>query len=153
MAPTLDDARSLLRRHFGHADFRGGQVSAIEAVLAGRDALVLMPTGGGKSLCYQVPAMLLPGLTLVVSPLISLMKDQVDALEGVGLPATFINSSLSPTESLDRLEKMMEEVQQAQAAGDAQRIIALTEEAQQIQPHIKHVRRFVPALTKDTRQV
>jgi ATP-dependent DNA helicase RecQ len=80
----------------GFEDFRAGQAKAIRAVLEGRDSLTIMPTGGGKSLCYQVPALVLPGVTIVVSPLISLMKDQVDTLESVGVPATFINSSLGP---------------------------------------------------------
>lgn len=102
--PSLDDARAALARHFGYDDFRGGQTDAIEAVLAGRDALVLMPTGGGKSLCYQIPATVLPGLTLVVSPLISLMKDQVDGLEDAGIPAAFVNSTLAAGEVAARLE-------------------------------------------------
>ncbi|HEX8432253.1 MAG TPA: ATP-dependent DNA helicase RecQ, partial [Longimicrobium sp.] len=102
-ADPLDDAREVLHRFWGYPDFRPGQDQAVRNVLAGGDSLTIMPTGGGKSLCYQVPAMLLPGLTLVVSPLISLMKDQVDALEAAGVPATFINSSLSPDEQSMRL--------------------------------------------------
>jgi ATP-dependent DNA helicase RecQ len=101
--PTLDDARAALQRHFGYPAFRAGQERAVSAVLEGRDTLVVLPTGGGKSLCYQVPALLLPGLTVVVSPLISLMKDQVDALTARGLPAAFINSTLSSAEVSDRL--------------------------------------------------
>ncbi|NIP82019.1 MAG: RecQ family ATP-dependent DNA helicase, partial [Gemmatimonadetes bacterium] len=97
-------ARAVLRRHFGYADFRGAQAEAIGAVLAGRDVLVLMPTGGGKSLCYQVPAAVRSGLTLVVSPLISLMKDQVDHLDRAGIPATFVNSTLERAEAEARLE-------------------------------------------------
>lgn len=104
MRPTLDDAREALRRWFGYPDFRGGQSDAIRAVLAGRDVLVLMPTGGGKSLCYQVPALVLPGTTIVVSPLISLMQDQVDALRARGIGATFVNSTLSTTEVDARLD-------------------------------------------------
>ncbi|HEX5726376.1 MAG TPA: ATP-dependent DNA helicase RecQ [Longimicrobiaceae bacterium] len=103
-APTLDAAREALRRHWGYPDFRPGQDRAVGNVLAGGDSLTIMPTGGGKSLCYQVPALLLPGTTLVVSPLISLMKDQVDALQAVGLPATFVNSSLSAGEMSARLD-------------------------------------------------
>lgn len=101
--PTLDDARAALRRHFRYADFRGAQAEAIASVLAGRDALVIMPTGGGKSLCYQVPAAILPGVTLVVSPLISLMKDQVDGLAAAGIPAAFVNSSVPSAEIEQRL--------------------------------------------------
>lgn len=73
------DKLAVLRQHFGFSSFREGQQPLIDAVLSGRDALGVMPTGGGKSLCYELPALLLPGLTLVVSPLISLMKDQVKA--------------------------------------------------------------------------
>lgn len=103
LPPTIDDARAVLRARFGFGDFRPGQERAIESVLAGRDTLVVLPTGGGKSLCYQVPAMVARGLTVVVSPLISLMKDQVDALERRGIPAAFINSTLSSAEVSDRL--------------------------------------------------
>jgi ATP-dependent DNA helicase RecQ len=106
-SPTpLDQARATLRERFGHADFRPGQARAVEAVLAGRDTLVILPTGGGKSVCYQVPAMQLDGLTVVLSPLISLMKDQVDALDARGIPATFINSSLSQSEIASRLAQV-----------------------------------------------
>ena len=93
---------SHLQSLFGYREFRPLQEEAIRAILAGRDALVVMPTGGGKSLCYQLPAMLLEGTTLVISPLIALMKDQVDALERKRIPATFINSSLEPGESARR---------------------------------------------------
>src|SRR5918997_2152021 len=103
--PTLDDARAVLRARFGYGDFRPGQANAVRAVLEGRDTLVILPTGGGKSLCYQVPALLLPGLTIVVSPLISLMKDQVDALSARKLPAAFINSTLTSNEVADRLAR------------------------------------------------
>lgn len=89
------DKAAVLTEYFGHAAFRPGQEALVDAILQGRDALGVMPTGGGKSLCYQVPALLLPGLTLVVSPLISLMKDQVAALTAAGVPAAFINSSLT----------------------------------------------------------
>ncbi|HEX7119393.1 MAG TPA: RecQ family ATP-dependent DNA helicase [Longimicrobiales bacterium] len=102
--PDLTAARAVLRRHFGYPDFRGAQADAIAAALSGRDVLVLMPTGGGKSLCYQVPAVLLPGLTIVVSPLISLMQDQVDRLDAAGIPATFANSTLDRAELEARLE-------------------------------------------------
>jgi ATP-dependent DNA helicase RecQ len=103
--PTLDQARNTLRASFGYDQFRPGQEKAIESVLAGHDTLVVLPTGGGKSVCYQIPALILPGLTVVVSPLISLMKDQVDALEARGLPATFVNSSLKAAEVADRLAR------------------------------------------------
>ncbi len=86
----------LLRDVFGHEDFREGQEALVDALLQGRDVLGIMPTGGGKSLCYQLPALLLPGVTLVISPLISLMKDQVSALKLNGVPAAFLNSSLTP---------------------------------------------------------
>ena len=103
--PTLDDARALLRARFGYPEFRPGQELAVRAVLEGRDTLVILPTGGGKSLCYQVPALLLPGLTVVVSPLISLMKDQVDALTARGLPAAFINSTLTTAQAQERFTR------------------------------------------------
>jgi ATP-dependent DNA helicase RecQ len=104
-SPTLDDARRALRNHFGYDGFRAGQERAVSAVLARRDTLVVLPTGGGKSLCYQIPALLLPGLTVVVSPLISLMKDQVDALVARDLPAAFINSTLTGNEVADRIAR------------------------------------------------
>jgi ATP-dependent DNA helicase RecQ len=104
--PTLDAARAVLRARFGFQDFRPGQERAVESVLAGRDTLVVLPTGGGKSVCYQVPALVLPGLTVVVSPLISLMKDQVDALTARGIPAAFVNSTLSAGEVSDRMARV-----------------------------------------------
>src|SRR6478672_12387527 len=105
-AHTLEDARAALREHFGYPAFRPGQEAAVESVLAGKDTLVVLPTGGGKSLCYQVPALMLPKLTVVISPLISLMKDQVDALAKRGLPATFINSTLTSSQVADRLARV-----------------------------------------------
>ena len=105
VAPTLDDARALLRARFHYEEFRPGQERALSAVFEGRDAVVIMPTGGGKSLCYQVPALLLPGLTVVVSPLISLMKDQVDALTARGLPAAFVNSTLTSAQASERFQR------------------------------------------------
>lgn len=104
--PRLDAARALLRDRFGYPDFLAGQTEAVSAVLGGRDTLVVLPTGGGKSLCYQIPALLLDGLTVVISPLISLMKDQVDALTARGLPATFINSTLSQSEVSERMARV-----------------------------------------------
>ena len=94
----LIDKLTMLKQYFGHAQFRPGQEELIDAILSGRDVLGVMPTGAGKSVCYQLPAMMLPGLTLVISPLISLMKDQVAALEQSQIPAACINSSLSLTE-------------------------------------------------------
>jgi len=95
------DKYAVLGRYFGHNRFRQGQEELIDAILAGRDALGVMPTGGGKSLCYQIPALLLPGVTVVVSPLISLMKDQVSALREAGIAGAFLNSSLSSDEIRD----------------------------------------------------
>jgi ATP-dependent DNA helicase RecQ len=97
-APTIADARRTMRRYWGYESFRPGQEDVLRAVLAGDDVLGVLPTGGGKSLCYQVPALLAPGMTLVVSPLISLMQDQVEALQERGIEATFINSTLPPHE-------------------------------------------------------
>ena len=96
--PSLDDARGVLRETFGHPDFRGLQAGVIGEVLAGRSALAVLPTGGGKSMCYQVPALLLEGVTLVVSPLIALMADQVAALRQAGVAAARLDSAISPEE-------------------------------------------------------
>ena len=93
----------LLKEHFGFASFRPLQEEIIRDSLAGKDVFALLPTGGGKSLCFQLPAMARPGLTVVVSPLIALMKDQVDALQENGVPATFLNSSLAAGDSRARL--------------------------------------------------
>jgi ATP-dependent DNA helicase RecQ len=97
-ADSLDDARALLRTVFGHADFRPAQARVIAEVLAGRDALAILPTGGGKSLCYQIPALLRPGVGLVISPLIALMTDQVEALRQAGVAAARLDSGLSGEE-------------------------------------------------------
>ena len=93
----------VLSERFGYSDFRPGQKAIIDAVLQGANALVVMPTGSGKSLCYQLPALLREGCTIVISPLIALMKDQVDSLQAQGIAATFINSSLSGAEQAERL--------------------------------------------------
>src|SRR6202012_2098892 len=82
--------RAALKQHFGSDTFKPRQEEIIEAALANRDVFALLPTGGGKSLCFQLPAVMHPGLTLVISPLIALMKDQVDALSAAGIPATFL---------------------------------------------------------------
>src|SRR5436853_2805182 len=94
---------SLLKQTFGFDSFRPLQEEIIRDALAGRDVLALLPTGGGKSLCFQIPALTRTGLTVVVSPLISLMKDQVDAMQASGVPATFLNSSLKADEARARL--------------------------------------------------
>lgn len=96
-------AQEILQKHFHHSAFRNGQVEIISSVIQGKDTLVVMPTGGGKSLCYQIPAMLSQGTALVISPLIALMKDQVDALHRARIPATFINSSLHFNEIQQRI--------------------------------------------------
>ncbi len=103
---SLDDATDSLRKHFGFEDFREGQREVIASILSGKDVVVVMPTGSGKSLCYQLPAMMMDGATLVVSPLIALMKDQVDALHSRGLPATFINSAIPDAEQRNRIESL-----------------------------------------------
>ncbi|MNO28560.1 ATP-dependent DNA helicase RecQ [compost metagenome] len=100
---TMEHAQQLLQKYYGYPDFREGQRRIVESVLTGADTLGIMPTGGGKSICYQIPALMLPGLTLVVSPLISLMKDQVDALTAMGVSAAYINSTLSGKEVNDRI--------------------------------------------------
>ena len=92
------DKYQVLRHYFGHDSFRPGQEAMIDALIAGRDALGVMPTGAGKSMCYQIPALVREGVTLVISPLISLMKDQVAALRNAGVPAAYLNSSLTPSQ-------------------------------------------------------
>jgi ATP-dependent DNA helicase RecQ len=103
---VTEEKSRVLKEHFGYTVFRPGQEEVIDAILAGRDVLAVMPTGAGKSLCYQIPAMLLPGTTVVVSPLISLMKYQVQSLIGAGIPAAFLNSSLSPGEYSRTMEQI-----------------------------------------------
>src|SRR5438128_9167344 len=100
---TTLDLSATLKKHFGYDEFRPLQREIIQDALAGRDVFVLMPTGGGKSLCFQLPALTRDGLTVVVSPLIALMKDQVDAMQASGVAATFLNSSLTAGESRGRL--------------------------------------------------
>ncbi len=103
LMPHLQEARAGLVQHFGLIEFRPGQAEVVSAVLSGRNAVVVMPTGAGKSLCFQLPAVLLPGVTLVASPLIALMKDQVEQLLARGITATFINSALGEAERAERL--------------------------------------------------
>ena len=91
----MNQPEKLLQQYFGHASFRTGQKQAIDAILSGRDVLAVMPTGAGKSVCYQISALLLRGVTIVISPLISLMKDQVGTLNQSGIHAAFLNSSLT----------------------------------------------------------
>src|SRR5471030_1038077 len=95
-----------LQKYFGYNEFRHQQEAIIQHVLNGHDVLTLMPTGGGKSLCYQLPAVLMDGLTIVISPLIALMKDQVDSLNVNGIPAAFYNSSQNPQEQADLTTKL-----------------------------------------------
>ncbi|MHB1407402.1 MAG: DNA helicase RecQ [Desulfitobacteriaceae bacterium] len=101
----MNKALQILQKYFGYSQLREGQEKVIASLLQGSDTLAIMPTGAGKSLSYQIPALLFEGVTLVISPLISLMKDQVDALEQYGVPATFINSSLTLRETRNRIEK------------------------------------------------
>jgi ATP-dependent DNA helicase RecQ len=98
------DIYKILKTYFGYDDFKKGQEKLIKGVMSGRDVLGIMPTSGGKSLCYQLPAIILDGVTIVISPLISLMKDQVDSLDEMGLPGTFINSTLDYDEFTKRLD-------------------------------------------------
>jgi len=97
------DKHAALNQYFSFPAFRPGQEEALDLALAGRDALVVMPTGSGKSLIYQLAALLLPGTALVISPLVALMKDQIDSLARRHIPATFINSSLDTAEQARRL--------------------------------------------------
>src|SRR5271163_2381920 len=96
LAPLAD----VLQQYWGYDSFRPLQAEAMQAVLEHRDSVVVLPTGGGKSVCFQAPAMAMPGLAVVVSPLISLMKDQVDALTECGIPAACVNSSMSQSERM-----------------------------------------------------
>ena len=102
MVRVLKNIEDTLKQYFGHDAFLQGQREIIQQVLSKQDAFILMPTGAGKSLVYQFSSLLMPGLTVVISPLIALMQDQVDRLQANGIAATFINSSLSTDERFDR---------------------------------------------------
>ncbi|MBU3100119.1 MULTISPECIES: DNA helicase RecQ [Clostridium] len=102
----LREAQEKLKKYYGYDNFRKGQEDVIESILNGKDTFAVMPTGAGKSVCYQIPALMLEGVTLVISPLISLMKDQVDTLNSIGIAATYINSSLSINEVNERIDKV-----------------------------------------------
>jgi ATP-dependent DNA helicase RecQ len=104
----IEQALSILTTYFGYPSFRTGQEKVIRGVMQNKDTLCVMPTGGGKSVCYQVPALVMEGTVLVISPLISLMKDQVDALHQVGIPAAYINSSLSSEEYFETMERAVQ---------------------------------------------
>lgn len=104
------DSKIVLKKFFGYDSFRTGQEEIVNQILMGKDVLGIMPTGAGKSICYQVPALMLPGVTIVISPLISLMKDQVDSLNAMGIPATFINSTLSASEYAGAVQNILYDV-------------------------------------------
>ena len=105
----LEKAEALLQHYFGYPSLRPGQKKAIQSVVSERrDTACIMPTGGGKSICYQIPALLMEGTTIVISPLISLMKDQVDALNQLGIQAAYVNSSLGHNEIAERLSVFKE---------------------------------------------
>ncbi len=106
--PSQETLAAVLLRDFGYSGFRPGQLELLTTTLSGRDCLGIMPTGAGKSLCFQLPARLLGGITLVISPLIALMKDQVDALDELGIPATYLNSSLTTEQRRDRVRELRE---------------------------------------------
>ncbi|NCC71004.1 ATP-dependent DNA helicase RecQ, partial [bacterium] len=103
---NINKIKELLKKYYGFSDFRLGQERAILNILNKKDSVVIMPTGGGKSLIFQLPSLVLDGVTIVVSPLIALMKDQVDSLTKLGIPVTFINSSISLSETNERLEQI-----------------------------------------------
>ena len=106
----MTEAKIILKKYFGYENFRPGQEKLIEHILNGEDVLGIMPTGSGKSICYQIPAMILNGVTIVISPLISLMKDQVDTLNEIGIPATYINSTLSYNNYEQTIENILNNV-------------------------------------------
>lgn len=97
--------QTILKKYYGYSSFRPGQAEIVDAILQGRDALALMPTGGGKSICFQVPALMLPGCAIVISPLIALMNDQVLALRANGIPAAAIHSNQDEYINRDSYDK------------------------------------------------
>ena len=109
MALLKSSPLEILKTVFGYSEFRAEQAKIIEHIVSGNDALILMPTGGGKSLCYQIPALCMEGLTVVISPLIALMQDQVDTLKELGVRAALVNSSLSFEEASLVKESMIED--------------------------------------------
>jgi ATP-dependent DNA helicase RecQ len=137
----LERAGKILQKYYGYPSFKPGQARVIENILAGRDTLAIMPTGAGKSVCYQVPSLVFDGVTLVISPLIALMKDQVDALGAAGISATFINSALRAGEERRRLE---------QAAAGKYRLIYVAPERLENETFLALARRLdIPFLAVD----
>ena len=106
----IEQARKILKDTFGYDNFRLQQEAAIRQVLNKKDALVIMPTGGGKSLCYQIPALIFDGMTIVISPLISLMRDQVSQLKEYGISSVYLNSSLRPEAYEYNVKKIIDEL-------------------------------------------
>ena len=141
----LTTARDTLRRQFGFDDFRPGQAEVLQKLLAGRSAAAVFPTGGGKSLCYQLPALLLPGLTLVVSPLIALMKDQIDALRRRGIAAARLDSTLTTEEVAD----VMQGVRSGKAAVAVRGARAVQQRTLSRRDHARQRSRCLPS-TKPT---
>src|SRR5690625_863931 len=105
---TLVQAEQILQDYFGYTEFRSGQKELLKLIFNQKNALGIMPTGGGKSLCYQIPGMMLNGTAIIISPLIALMKDQVDSLQTLGIKATYLNSSLTADEFDERMELLHE---------------------------------------------
>src|SRR5690625_5189377 len=105
---TLGQAEQILQDYFGYTEFRSGQKELLKLIFNQKNAIGIMPTGGGKSLCYQIPGVLLNGTAIIISPLISLMKDQVDSLHTLGIKATYVNSSLTHDEYDERMQLMRE---------------------------------------------
>lgn len=133
----LVQAEQLLQQYYGYSRFRPGQERIIASILQGKDTFAIMPTGAGKSLCFQIPSLLFSGLTLVISPLISLMKDQVDALESLGISATYINSSLSYQEVKNRIHRAQSgEYKLLYLAPERLEMESFIQLAAELQPHL-----------------